>query len=419
MWPKNHSIGDSPDNQSCCYREELPDADRCAWHCDPDNTENKTIEALRASRASKEIRRKTASTNELYAREIQPSYSELIDGANLRGMDLPTDMLFELTGLRDSDFTYANLSNGVFAGVDFTGATLTGTNISDSDLFGANFTCANLGHANLTSANARAANLTNAYLLKANLTNTDFSGANLTGALIEQAVLIRTNLFDANLTNIEPHGASFSDVKINSGTEIQSKEIQENEANWWQCGPFRPSPHCIYDPNTSDKPKNQSKNYEHQLNKAADTYQTIELLARDNALPSLQSQMYVSRQDVQRKRYWHKREYVEWAFARISRIVFKYGESLARIIFWAVLTIAAYAAIYTQFDLIVDTDGGFVDDPIDAIYFGTLTFTTLGFGDFQPSPASEIARILVTSQAALGAILIAIFVFVLGRRAAR
>ncbi|KTG24796.1 hypothetical protein AUR66_16555 [Haloferax profundi] len=156
------------------------------------------------------------------------------------------------------------------------------------------------------------------------------------------------------------------------------------------------------------------------LEKAAATYQSFEILARENAKPSLQSEMFVLRQDMQRKRYGVKGEYDKWAFAWISRSMFKYGESLGRIIAWGTLLVCVYAFFYLQFDLVIEGSGGeFINRPIDALYFSTLTFTTLGFGDFQPSPVSEVARLLVTSQAALGAILIAIFVFVLGRRAAR
>lgn len=151
------------------------------------------------------------------------------------------------------------------------------------------------------------------------------------------------------------------------------------------------------------------------LAKAADTYQEFEELARENSQPALQSSMFVLRQDMQRARYWERGKYLQHAFARISRSVFKHGESLFRIFLWALLVIVGYAAVYAQFDLILDSDGGFIHSSVDAMYFSTLTFTTLGLGDFQPAPASEIARALVTTQATFGAI----FVFVLGRRAAR
>ena len=61
----------------------------------------------------------------------------------------------------------------------------------------------------------------------------------------------------------------------------------------------------------------------------------------------------------------------------------------------------------------------YLDSFFDALYFSTLTFTTLGLGDFQPAPAAQLGRALVLLEAVMGAVLIATFVFVLGRRAAR
>ncbi|MEZ3114357.1 pentapeptide repeat-containing protein [Halobaculum sp. MBLA0147] len=52
----------------------------------------------------------------------------------------------------------------------------------------------------------------------------------------------------------------------------------------------------------------------------------------------------------------------------------------------------------------------------DSLYFSTVTFTTLGFGDFSPV---GFGRVLATVESALGVTLFAVLVFVLGRRATR
>jgi len=49
-----------------------------------------------------------------------------------------------------------------------------------------------------------------------------------------------------------------------------------------------------------------------------------------------------------------------------------------------------------------------------ALYFSLTTFTTLGFGDFQPAPG--IGSVLVAVEAALGAIVMALTVLVIGRK---
>jgi voltage-gated potassium channel Kch len=53
----------------------------------------------------------------------------------------------------------------------------------------------------------------------------------------------------------------------------------------------------------------------------------------------------------------------------------------------------------------------------DALYFSTMTFTTLGYGDFQP--ATTAGKLLAISETSAGVVLLALLVFVFGRRATR
>lgn len=53
----------------------------------------------------------------------------------------------------------------------------------------------------------------------------------------------------------------------------------------------------------------------------------------------------------------------------------------------------------------------------ESIYYSTLTFTALEFGDFRPM--GGIGQLLTILETATGALLLALLVFVLGRRAAR
>ena len=50
------------------------------------------------------------------------------------------------------------------------------------------------------------------------------------------------------------------------------------------------------------------------------------------------------------------------------------------------------------------------------LYFSAVTFTTLGYGDIQP--ASPVAQALASIESFLGALLMALLVFVLGRQTA-
>lgn len=386
--------------------------------------------------------------------KLTHAYLEEADcrGANFAGSNLnKSDLL--MADFRESAFQGASLCEADLAGANLKGADLRETDLVRSKLPSANLEQADLRYADLREANLRDADLPEADLRgaeiqkvegrevdfnHANLANADFTDANLQSsnladANMEHAILIRTNLFSADLTDSLPHGATFTDVQINDDTEIQSVNQQETNRKMWQRGPLAPAQRCGYDPVQFKSWTNyipginllqktcfsNSDNNTNQLGKAADTYQTFEKLARENARPTLQSQMFVLRQDMQRKRHWFNQDYLNWGFARVSRALFKYGESLGRIAGSASLIIILYGFFYYRFNLVTNSDGFFVGDLVDAIYFSTLTFTSLGLGDFKPNPGSEIARLLVTSQSAMGAILISIFVFVLGRRAAK
>ncbi len=261
-----------------------------------------------------------------------------------------------------------------------------------------------------------------------NLKDTDLSGADLwnadlSGANLERSTLIGVNMFDADLTKITPYGARIEAVQINDGTEFHATPSEYRR--WWQpeWGPFSLPHRCGYDPAVEQPEHVSDTDHDELLTKAADTYRQFEELARQNTQPALQSSLFVLRQDMQRKRYREKGQYLQAGANRLFRAVFKHGESFGRILLAAGLTILLFAGAYWQMDLILENpdaaDSEFINDPFDAIYFSTLTFTTLGLGDFQPAAGSELGRGLVLVEATIGAILIATFVFVLGRRAAR
>ncbi|GAI81392.1 unnamed protein product, partial [marine sediment metagenome] len=54
------------------------------------------------------------------------------------------------------------------------------------------------------------------------------------------------------------------------------------------------------------------------------------------------------------------------------------------------------------------------NSPFDCIYFSTITFTTLGYGDFRP--LEGWGRILAGSEAFIGAFMMALFVYTFARR---
>ena len=99
--------------QSCCYRETLSDANRCAWHADPTDTTSKT-----------------------YLNLLDSIGDGVLDGANLSGMSFDHTLPLDGASLRS-----ANLRETDFAAVgEFTEANLRKADLVDANLNSTTFT---------------------------------------------------------------------------------------------------------------------------------------------------------------------------------------------------------------------------------------------------------------------------------------
>ena len=97
-----------------------------------------------------------------------------------------------------------------------------------------------------------------------------------------------------------------------------------------------------------------------------------------------------------------------------------YGESPWRLLGTGMVIILTFTLLYPLGGWIQPegeepiTYSAIAEDPWllgDSLYFSTLTFTTLGMGDYQPV---GLGQYLTTANTALGAILISLLVFVFG-----
>ncbi|MEZ3143501.1 pentapeptide repeat-containing protein [Halobaculum sp. MBLA0143] len=157
---------------------------------------------------------------------------------------------------------------------------------------------------------------------------------------------------------------------------------------------------------------------------------------------------------VRGRRDWEA--YARWLQLRTFEVTMGYGEQPSKVIGMAVGCILACAALYPLGNWVAPNPGsveaaqrglegnatgdaavsaavrypplpdGLATLPsyldtlaatlADSLYFSSVTFTTLGFGDFSPV---GFGRVLATVESALGVTLFAVLVFVLGRRATR
>jgi hypothetical protein len=171
------------------------------------------------------------------------------------------------------------------------------------------------------------------------------------------------------------------------------------------------------------------------LAKAKRVYRAIENLAGLSSRPHLQRRAFIRRKDIQRRQYKQGTKSddgrLDWVVnpilqvrASLARWILLYGESPWRIIGWSLAVIFGFALLYPLGGWMKPEDGSPITyslggNPLEfgnSIYYSTLTFTALGFGDFQPV---GFGRVLTTIETGLGAVLLALLVFVLGRRATR
>jgi len=134
-----------------------------------------------------------------------------------------------------------------------------------------------------------------------------------------------------------------------------------------------------------------------------------------------------------------KGNFKKWITSAFSNMIYGYGEKPWNVIKTAVAIILIFAlsfsfiglgnpeiielkgtAIHQNSGKVIDlTSKGFLKNNLirnfpDSLYFSLITFTTLGYGDFRP--LEGIGRILAGSEAFIGAIMMALFVYTFARR---
>jgi len=99
-------------------------------------------------------------------------------------------------------------------------------------------------------------------------------------------------------------------------------------------------------------------------------------------------------------------------------LLFGYGERPVRVLAASALIILLCAIMYAQPGALVYRHGDAEPSLLQGLYFSTITFTTLGYGDLYPSPHG-FCRILSMAEAVAGGCLIALFVVCLAKRFSR
>ena len=316
----------------------------------------------------------------VFAGELDFSDVTLADGVDFSATRFPSDAEFTNATLIDADFSDADLTGAKdVSTASFDGANLTGANFSRAELAGASFERARLN--------------------RAELLGTNLAGAKLYGALLGDARINRETDFwldgDEDDSRREPDG-SLAPVRVLRRVKMAFREQE---------------PYCSYDP------RYRGSGGTPNLEKAGEVYGELENLARNNSLPGLASECFLGRKDVQFREYLRDDDTGMIVRSFVPTLVARYGESPARVLGTGAVTVLAFGLVYYSFGLVERANSGDSATLFESLYFSGLTFTTLGYGDF--NPANQLGQVLAVLETSIGVVLLAILVFVFGRRATR
>jgi hypothetical protein len=154
-----------------------------------------------------------------------------------------------------------------------------------------------------------------------------------------------------------------------------------------------------------------------------------------------ESWAFKKEKDMERKSYFHFESLHKWLWSCFLNVLYGYGEKPERVIFSAITIIIIFAFVFMNFgidanpqldtipkynilkelfigirygDLLVRLKDISLEQIKNCLYFSTVTFTTLGLGDFRP--IEDWGRIFVGLEAFIGALMMALFVYTFARR---
>lgn len=358
--------------------------------------------------------------------------------ANLKGTKFPNASLsgakFLRSCLYDAEFPEADLQYAIFSyssgwNVDF----------SDTDLQNASFPGADLYRANFQNSDIRDAAFTdrsNDQIRPTNLEDTVFEGADIRGTNFGRA-----RLFQAVLT----------DTRINSRTIFDTKTLYEKCPQLWGWFSHQETPE-----KTSEERRELPKEVTTPNQAAAWVHRRLESLSEENAMSEEARNFHIRKQEAERKHHnRRKKEYRRegeyrnmlhhesryWVLT-MMRLLTNHGESLRRIFASSAIIILFCGFLYPFVGGFASSESGHVYQmsiagwseittvgdaansiinsvPIllQSIYFSIITFSTIGYGDLYPTGAGT--KILVGSESLAGAVMVALFIFVLSRRVVR
>ncbi|NUC73616.1 pentapeptide repeat-containing protein [Haloterrigena sp. SYSU A558-1] len=464
-------------NQSC-HRKTAPSKDRCKWHSrsyseiesellqKEEEWVDGIIPGVRFNNITETdlsefvlpFSRFEGNINNIDFSRSVLAYSDFsgatIEGVNFTESHLEESLFIESkidlnrdwgnrTQFRECMLNGVNFSGASFNEPVFSGSELDVNTTFDDDqkLSGADFSGCDLSDTDFSNTVIRKCdfkntNLNDADFSKATLDKSSFINANCLGAVFREAYLEgakmdSANLKSANFEKAEIDSVDFSDSQINHQTEFGTKTIYEIK-------------------------KESETSFEKEAGrslKAIWSYRALQRLYRENALLEGASHFYKKEKDLRRRQ--HRREITgdvnrnvlneyppqsaipyrvgiifNYIKAEASRLSIRYGESPFQLILFSGAIVFLFGIFYPVFG--IKSDEGIIRYSLstsnsgtyniiqqlsyfaDILHFSFFTFARTGIREAQPVGFSQF---LAAVQSVAGAIVIALAVFVLTRRA--
>ena len=310
----------------------------------------------------------------------------------------------------DVNFTKANLKNVFLDGANlrkavFYKADLRQIGLYKADLRSVTLSCANLENVSISKANLKDAFLSGTNLKKAQLFDVNLKNAELWDSNFQEAILWGINFSGARLL-----GVNFKDADFDEKTYLHNVEFLD----------------CKFDNSTLknaylnlDRIIIQEK--ENNYSQARSIYLSLKNYFKKEGMYDISGEYYFREKLMENKCNLEDKKYFEWIFSSFFNLIAGYGERCLRVIIGWFVIIFGYAFIYYYFSGIYNGMAYKITSYnakfLEAIYFSIVTFTTLGFGDLAPKPG--LFQLIASSEALLGAIFMALFIFVFARKMIR
>ena len=304
------------------------------------------------------------------------SYIDLLVRSANQGSDLAG------ANLKKVSLSKATIEKARLSGADLSQSDLSGTHLFDCNLNGADLIGANLSDCDVTHCSMKRADLAKASIVNSRLWNSDLTKANLSEADLSGSDMWNTKLFKAKLWHAVFSGARSINRKSFSRGEKVFNKICVDESG---------------------------------AVSAEESYRDIKQYFISNGMYNDASWASFKEKTMERLALKKKGD---WRY--IPSLVMSglcgYGEKPHRIILSAFLAILTFAALYNTFNTVVfSADNAYSLRWFDYLYYSTITFTTVGYGDFVPK-AHIAARLLAAAEAFFGVFLTGLFIFTLARK---